>query len=287
MKPIQRVCYFDEEDRTNLNCAHGDGWIDIEDIQEDDSIFSWFESEVKSVTASLRSELEPFEVGQVVHTRVTSLPYIRSKLVLVIQEAEDLGDGTYRYTGIPISTVNKLPDGTFDRKDGSLIVEDFNQYLPGTTMQESRDVYMQYGNVVTWESNDMSNSGVLKGKLDPQLFDFVMGLKDNRRIAPDSYNNVAMSNWWVSWYKDDTLPKFKSTQPWWSKVHKETGDKVMFFATTGECRKAVYDIVKQAYGGQLPSKFRYMKEQPKDWSPFKEGFVKKEWMEWGGMVWNL
>lgn len=157
------------------------------DMPYNDSVCDWLSTSM--ITADKTVDIEPFSERDVVIINIAPDNEERNgNLAIVIEKAEPREGGGYEYVGVPISTANTMPNGSYTDYDGSTVVKDFNRFIPGTIMRPSRDVYLQYGNIIKFNSDGFSETGVRKGKLDNKLFDYLKQLVNEEvAYAPQFY----------------------------------------------------------------------------------------------------
>ena len=95
-----------------------------------------------------------------------------------------------------------------------------------------------------------------------------------------------MKSYWLSWWSTESMGAFELNSPWWISGSRIGGD--------GECDDASICAAIQANNedGVLKTviaaydtkpavvEWRFIEEQPVDWSPFCDRFPKADWMEW-------
>jgi len=87
-------------------------------------------------------------------------------------------------------------------------------------------------------------------------------------------------SFWVSWVHNLSYGNFSLRSPWWTtKLDGKCCD--IYAALKAYNELEIKELISNCYTPALQSfELRFIKPQPKNWTPFRDHYQWKPWMEW-------
>jgi hypothetical protein len=98
-------------------------------------------------------------------------------------------------------------------------------------------------------------------------------------------------NWWVSWWcPRDQLASFELHSPWWISGERiADGAQSICAAVQAATEDRAKALIGLSYDEPKDGdtiEWRFINEQPDDWSPFNDRFQRAHWMQWDPLARN-